>query len=251
LKATIGELASVTTGRLRQLQTLRNGSIEVTRMKALGITSTAVLSLLLAVAAPAWAQEQHEQEPKDRPAQQEEKKAQPEKPAKQAEKPAAQQEKNAKPEEKNAQPQEKTAKPEERKAPQQAEKPAVQQERNAQPQEKTAQRQEKTAKPEENDAQQHTVQAQPEGQERHAGGGRIPDDRFRANFGQEHRFRVSRGDYDRDRHFQYGGYSFGFVDAWPSEWLYTQDVYVVEIDGVYYLCNPAYPGVNITLSIAP
>jgi hypothetical protein len=37
----------------------------------------------------------------------------------------------------------------------------------------------------------------------------------------------------------------------PSNWLYTQDVFVVvEIDGVYYLCNAMYPGVNITLSIA-
>src|SRR5579859_3572764 len=46
----------------------------------------------------------------------------------------------------------------------------------------------------------------------------------------------------------YGGYSFGFIDAWPSKWLYTQDVYVIEIDGMYYLCNPVYPGVNIALS---
>jgi len=167
-------------------------------MKALGLTSTAFLSLLLAVAAPAWAQEQHEQEQKDRPAQQEEKKAQPEKPAKQAEKPAAQQEKNAKPEERNT--------------------------------------------------QQHTMQAQPEKQAQHASGGRIPDDRFKANFGRQHTFRVSQADYGNHR-FQYGGYSFGFVDAWPSNWLYTQNVYVVEINGVYYLCNPTYPGVNIALSI--
>jgi hypothetical protein len=209
-------------------QTLLNGSIEVTRMKALGITSTAVLCLLLAVAAPAWAQEQHEPDQKDRPAQQAEKKAQPKDSAKQGEKPAAQQDKTPKPQERNAQKQDKTPKPQER----------------------SAQQPEKNAKSEDTNARQHTAQVQPEKQARHAGGGRIPDDRFRANFGQEHRFHVSRGDYDRDRHFQYGGYSFGFVDAWPSEWLYTQDVYVVEIDGVYYLCNPAYPGVNLTLSIA-
>ena len=59
-------------------------------MKALGITSTALLALLLAVAAPAWSQE-HEQEQKDKPAQQEEKKVQPQKSAKQEQKPAAQQ----------------------------------------------------------------------------------------------------------------------------------------------------------------
>jgi hypothetical protein len=82
------------------------------------------------------------------------------------------------------------------------------------------------------------------------GGGRISEDRFRAHFGQEHRFHVSQTDYGRDRRFQYGGYTFGFVDEWPSNWLYTQDVFVIEIDGVYYLCNPTYPGVNIALSIA-
>ena len=60
---------------------------------------------------------------------------------------------------------------------------------------------------------------------------------------------MRQDDYSRDRRFQYGGYWFGFVDAWPSDWLYTQDVFVVEINGVYYLCNAMYPGVNVTLSI--
>ena len=81
-----------------------------------------------------------------------------------------------------------------------------------------------------------------------ASGGRIPDDRYKANFGQGHTFRVSQGDYS-NRRFQYGGYWFGFVGAWPSNWLYTQDVYVIDIDGVYYLCNPMYPGVNVALSV--
>jgi hypothetical protein len=31
--------------------------------------------------------------------------------------------------------------------------------------------------------------------------------------------------------------------------LYTQDVYVVEINDVYYLCNPAYAGVNVELHV--
>jgi len=83
--------------------------------------------------------------------------------------------------------------------------------------------------------------------EQHANGGRIPADRYRANFGREHTFRVSQGQYG-NRRFQYGGYWFGFAGAWPSNWLYTQDVFVVEINGVYYLCNPNYPGVNIELS---
>jgi hypothetical protein len=179
--------------------------------------STAVLSMALGVAVPALAQEQHEQDEKSKPAQ-EEKQAQPEKSVKPQEKPAAQEEKNAKPEEHNAKQGEKNAKPEERNAKQE-DKNAKPAERNAQP-------------------QQHAA---------NNGGGRIPADKFKSNFGQQHTFRVSQSDYSSHR-FQYGGYSFGFVDPWPSNWLYTQNVYVVEIDGVYYLCNASFPGVNLALS---
>jgi len=172
-------------------------------LRLIGVISTAVLSLTLGVAAPAYAQQEQrdqQEEQKAKPAHQDEKKAQQEKPAKQGERSTQQQDKNTKQEERNAQ------------------------------------------------QQQHTQQAKPGQQAQHAGGGRIPDDRFKANFGREHRFRVSQADYSRDRRFQYGGYWFGFVDPWPGNWLYTQDVFVVEINGVYYLCNPMYPGVNIALS---
>jgi hypothetical protein len=190
-------------------------------MKLIGVISTAALSLALGASYPAYAQqEQHDQqeEQKDKPAQEKEKQAQP---TKQEEKNAQQQDKNNKQEEKSSQQQDRNNK--------QEEKNAQQQDRNNQQEQRNAQ-------------QQH---AQPV---EHAGG-RIPDDRFRANFGQAHRFRVNETDYRRDRRFQYGGYWFGFVQPWPSNWLYTQDVYVVEIDGVYYLCNANYPGVNITLSV--
>jgi hypothetical protein len=196
-------------------------------MKLIGIISTTVLSLT--IAAPAHAQqEQHDQqeEQKAKPAQ-DEKKAQPEKPAKQAEK--SQPERNAKPEEKQAQ----------------------QPDRNAKPEQKQAQQQDKNAKPEERNAQQRQQPAEPARQAQRGDGnrgGRIPDDRYQANFGREHTFRVTQGDYSNHR-FQYGGYSFGFVDAWPSNWLYTEDLYVIDINGVYYLCNPRYPGVTIALNL--
>jgi len=132
-------------------------------------------------------------------------------------------------------------KPAEKKA--QPEKPAKQEEKNAR-EEKNTKQEEKNAKQE----QQRTPEAKPERQEQRAGANRIPDDRYRAHFGQEHRFRVNEGDY-RNRRFQYGGYWFGFVGGWPGNWLYTQDVFVIDIGGVYYLCNPMYPGVNIELSV--
>jgi hypothetical protein len=170
-------------------------------MKLVGVLSTAVLSLALGVAVPAFAQDHEQDDQKATPAQ-DDKKAQPEKPAaKQEEKPATQPEKNAKPEEKNAQ-----------------------QGNNARPAEKSA-------------PEQHAA----------GNGNRIPADKYKANFGQQHTFRVSQAEYS-NRSFQYGGYSFGFVGVWPSNWLYTQNVYVVEIDGMYYLCNPMYPGVNLELS---
>jgi hypothetical protein len=171
-------------------------------MRVIGIVSTAVLSLILA--APLYAQEQHDQEEEKARPEQNEKKAQPQKPAKQEEKQAQ--------EERTAKPAEKSARPEENKTPERAQ------------------------------------QAKPEKQQQHAAAGHIPADRYKANFGREHSFRVSEGDY-RNHRFQYGGYWFGFAAPWPSNWLYTQDVYVVEIGGVYYLCNPAYPGVNVELNV--
>jgi hypothetical protein len=180
--------------------------MEATPMKLVGIIGTAVLSLTLGVAAPAYAQDKQEEE-KAKPAQ-EEKKAEPARPRQQ---------------EKNAQPQEKNNKQEERSA-QQPNKNNQQEQKNAQ-------------------QQQHNQPAQ-----RARGGSRIPDDRYKANFGREHTFRVSHGDFSSGR-FQYGGYWFGFGGAWPSNWLYTQDVYVIEIDGMYYLCNPVYPGVNLAINV--
>ncbi|HEV2399342.1 MAG TPA: hypothetical protein VGS27_20515 [Candidatus Sulfotelmatobacter sp.] len=134
-------------------------------------------------------------------------------------------------------------------------KPAQEKEKKAQPEksvkpeEKNAHQEENSARPEEKNAQErHAQQSNPEQKKEHAGGGRIPAERYKANFGREHSFRVSESDY-RNHRFQYGGYWFGFESVWPSNWLYTQDVYVVEINGVYYLCNASYPGVNLILSV--
>jgi hypothetical protein len=145
--------------------------------------------------------------------------------------------------EQHEQKEEEKAKPEEKEKKAQPEKPVKQEQGRAQ-EEKNTRPEEKNAKQE----QQRMPQAKPEEQEQHANSRRIPDDRYKANFGREHSFRVSEGDY-RNHRFQYGGYWFGFAGAWPSNWLYTQDVYVIDIDGVYYLCNPVYPGVNVALNV--
>lgn len=201
-------------------------------MKLVGALSTVVLSLTLG-SIPAHAQQdrhdQHDQkdEHKTKPAAGKEKKAGHAKPARQEEK-RAESDKNARREERSTKQENKSVQQENRRE----EKNSQRDERNAQ------QRRAQQAKPER--------QAERDGRR---GGGRIPEERYRAHFGREHRFRVSEGDYRRNRRFQYGGYSFGFVQPWPSNWLYTEDVFVVEIDGVYYLCNANYPGVNIVLSL--
>jgi len=187
-------------------------------MKLTRLMTTAVLSLTLVAAAPAFAQEQHEQEEQKAKPAQEDKKTQPEKSARQEERPAAQPEKNAKPEAGSA-------KHEENNRP--AEKNAKQAEKNTQPAERNVPQQQQRAG--------------------NNGGGRIPEANFKAHFGQQHTFRVSQSDYSNHR-FQYGGYWFGFSDPWPSNWLYTQNVYVIEINGVYYLCNASFPGINLALS---
>src|SRR5882762_192891 len=79
----------------------------------------------------------------------------------------------------------------------------------------------KDGKPEQiNERQQpqHTEQAQPAQRTKGGGdhgGGRIPEDRYRAHFGQEHKFHCQSAGYGRDRRFPYGGHKFGFVDEWP------------------------------------
>jgi hypothetical protein len=80
--------------------------------------------------------------------------------------------------------------------------------------------------------------------------GRIPDNHFRANFGRSHAFRMGNprliGGYYR---FRYGGYLFGYNEPWPVGWNYTDNVYVDYVGGAYYMYNPRYPGIHITLSL--
>ena len=71
--------------------------------------------------------------------------------------------------------------------------------------------------------------------------GRISNAHYAASFGSGHRFHVNQGDYSH-RRFQYGGYSFGFVDPWPISWGYSDDVYVVYTDGGYYMYDHVHPG---------
>jgi hypothetical protein len=88
-------------------------------------------------------------------------------------------------------------------------------------------------------------------------GYRIPDDRFHANFGRGHWFRVRSnpiivvGGYPR---FQYGGFWFSVVDPWPEywsrTWYDTDDVYVDYVNDGYYMYNRRHPGVGIAVNVS-
>src|ERR1700739_1837880 len=76
------------------------------------------------------------------------------------------------------------------------------------------------------------------------GGHRIPDEKFRASFGTEHHFHVGHHD---NRRFEYGGYSFEYVDAWPADWSDDDDVYIVLIGDDYYLVDARHSEVRLRL----
>jgi outer membrane biosynthesis protein TonB len=236
--------------------------MEATLMKVFGVISTTALLLMLGATVPAYAQDEHqdakpEKQEQAKPAQHEEQA----KPAKQEEaaRPAKQEE-QAKPEKQQEQarsekqaPQAKPAKQEE------TAKPAKQQEQAKS--EKQPQQTEQAKRENSGNAggQQHAQRTAAEQQRQRSApalrlsarsDSRIPDDRFRSNFGREHTFRIGNPRIvDGYSRFQYGGYWFGFVQPWPDGWYYTDDVYVDFISGGYYLCNPYYPGAQISISV--
>ncbi|HXA78219.1 MAG TPA: hypothetical protein VNV41_13895 [Candidatus Acidoferrales bacterium] len=82
------------------------------------------------------------------------------------------------------------------------------------------------------------------------GGGHIADARFHSSFGSSHHFHISRPTiYEGYSRFNYGGYYFGFYDPWPSDWGYSDDVYVDYIDGQYFLMDPEHPGSRLMINV--
>jgi hypothetical protein len=79
---------------------------------------------------------------------------------------------------------------------------------------------------------------------------RIPDDRYRAQFGREHTFAMHRPEVVEGRpRFQYGGYTFVLVDPWPPAWAYSDDCYVDYADGEYFLFDTRHPEARLALEL--
>ena len=242
-------------------------------MKVIGITSTAILSLLLAITAPAYAQQEQQGAKQDHPQQQQSKHEQ------------------AKPEQQHAQQQQRQPAEKQQHAQQQRRQDRNNQQQHAQQQEQSNKQQhaQQKERQDRNNQQQHAQQqrgnqhpqrtheqqrVQQAAWQQHRSqrwdsdhrnwqqrggynGYRIPDDRFRGYFGQDHGFRIYGlpflvvGGYPR---FQYDGYWFSMVDPWPgywaNDWYDTDDVYVTYVDNGYYLFDRRYPNVGIAISIS-
>ena len=207
-------------------------------MRAFRFLNLALFSILVACSGLLYAQDEKQQE--EKPPRQEEPKGQ------EAGKPASKQDEMKPPkqeEPKGQEPGKPAARQDEMKPPKQEEakpeKPSKQEQKN-----------EKQSRDQMNNGRQEPMPQQ-EGHARPAGkGGHIPDDRFRAQFGRGHVFKVQRPvAVEGGQGFVYGGYSFVIVDAWPPDWAYTDDCYVDYIDGEYFLFDMFHPGVRIALMV--
>ncbi|HEY2819409.1 MAG TPA: hypothetical protein VGJ06_00100 [Candidatus Acidoferrum sp.] len=210
--------------------------------------------LVLLAGATTYAQEQEKEKPaqqekKQEPAAKEHSQAQEHEKGQEREKAQQQQQKNqehqAQEQQKNQTKQVEKEKSDATKQQQQAAKQQQQQQQHQQQgakQQQVAhqQQQQQIARQDHANAQQ----AQRDGGNRNAH--RISEQDFHAHFGREHHFRVSRSE---DHRFNYGGYYWVYNDPWPSNWAYTDDVYVDEIDGEYYLIDPVHPGIRLLIVI--
>jgi hypothetical protein len=244
-------------------------------MKIIGITSTAILSLLIGIAAPAYAQRDEQGAKQDRPQQEH---AQPQHEQQKPQHAQPQQRESQSNQQQHAQQQQRQDRSNEQQHAQQQRQDRSNQQQHAQQQRQGRNNQQQHAQQQRGDQRPHRTQEQQRIQQsawrQHRSqrwdsdhrnwqqrggyhGYRIPDDRFRGYFGQDHGFRIYGlpflvvGGYPR---FQYNGYWVSMVDPWPeywaNDWYDTDDVYVTYVDNGYYLFDRRYPNVGIAISIS-
>jgi len=184
-------------------------------MKLLAVFSTTALALVLGISAPVYAQ-QDESHPQ---------------------------------EEKRAQPDEKAAHEQEKQEDKQVDKEKENKQVDKQQVDKEKEN-DHAAQEEKSDHPEARPEQRGDQREGKPAGGRIPDDRFRANFGREHTFHIGRPVIVAGTpRFQYGGYWFVIAQPWPVGWAYTDVVYVDYVDGGYFLFSPVHPGIQISINV--
>jgi flagellar motor protein MotB len=217
-------------------------------MKSSEIIITAAFFLLIGIASPANAKQEKQKE-NTAPAEQE-----------QQAKPEKQQEAQAPKQQQQHQQEAQAPKQQQQHQQQQAQAPKQQQHQQEAQAPKQQQQHQQQQAGQQQDRSSHAPQrtqqaverqrAQPELRLSARGSGRIPDERFRSNFGHQHSFHMGNpvlvGGYSR---FQYSGFWFGFVEPWPTGWYYTDDVYIDYVDGGYYMYDPYYPGARFAISV--
>ena len=217
--------------------------------KSIGVLSTTALFLLLGLTIPSYGRQDKPEKQEDKPsAPKQEQPAKPEKQQQEAK--APKQEPQAKPEK---QQQQAKGQQEPQQKQQEQAKSTKQHAPHAQPvtAKQSDQMQATSSKgPQRTQEETATQHAQPALRLSSRGSGRIPDERFRSNFGRGHEFRMGNpvivSGYSR---FQYGGYWFGYVQPWPAGWFYTDQFYIDYVDGGYYMYNPYYPGSRFAITV--
>ena len=248
-------------------------------MRIIGITSTAILSLLFGIAGPAYAQQEQQGEKQDHAQQQQGKhdQAKPEQQQQHAQQSPRQEQNNQQQHAQQPQQQDRNNQQQHAQQPprreqnsqqQHAQQPPRQEQNN---QQRYAQQQRGNERPQRTQEQQRVQQS---AWQQHSSqhwdsdhrnwqqrggyqGYRIPDDRYRGYFGQDHGFHIYGlpfmvvGGYPR---FQYEGYWISLMDPWPeywgNDWYDNDDVYVAYTDNGYYMYNRRYPNVGIAISIS-
>lgn len=144
--------------------------------------------------------------------------------------------------------------------------PAHRQDEAKPPREEKPEKQQEEAKPpkERNEArpaneqhgQERSGQQAQQGQHARPNGksARIPDQKFKASFGRQHHFAVNRVINQttivaNQTQFVYSGYTFVFLDPWPADWAFTDDVYIDFVDDDYFLFDAMHPGIRVALFV--
>jgi hypothetical protein len=252
-------------------------------MKVIGITSAAILALLLGITAPAFAQHEQGADKQDHVREQggghEQGRPEPQHAQQQRQPEHAQQQQHAQPQQQvqrnqqqHAQQQQQVERDQQQHA-QQQQAQRNQQQQVQRNQQQHAQQQQQARNRQQPQRSQHQQQVRQSAWQQHRSqnwqadhrtwqqrggyhGYRIPDDRYRGYFGPSHGFRINTlpflvvGGYPR---FQYQGYWISAIDPWPdswgNDWYDNDDVYVDYVDNGYYLYNRRYPSSGIAINI--
>jgi outer membrane biosynthesis protein TonB len=113
----------------------------------------------------------------------------------------------------------------------------------------------RSSKEEKKPAQEQHGTSMQQGKARPAGkSAHIPDPQLKAHFGKPHTFAVNRvvtttTIVPNQTQFVYAGYTFIFLDPWPSDWLFTDDCYIDYVDDEYFLFDVFHPGIRVALFV--